>query len=89
MASRQEEFQKELKAMQKRKKNGESIAPKPDPKRDKKKELHQMQKIYVQIYGDAWKDYWVKHYWAVLDTETMTASKICLCCLREGRGIPH
>ena len=80
----QKHFNKNLKRLHKRKQQGKPLVDKPTPTQ-KKKDLHQLRKIYVQLYGDAWKDWWVKHYWACVDTETMEARRICLCCLREGR----
>ena len=40
-----------------------------------KEELDKIRNAYIKVYGDRWKEYFVKHYWWVHD-ETEKRSKI-------------
>ena len=47
-------------------------------------ELNKLQKSYVKIYGERWREYFCKHYWCVYDGLTGQCSYVkCTWCPRK------
>tara|TARA_R100001509_G_scaffold146941_1_gene104138 strand:- start:352 stop:507 length:156 start_codon:yes stop_codon:yes gene_type:complete len=46
-----------------------------------KEELDKLRIAYIKVYGERWKEYFVKHYWCVYDGGELGSTDVVKICV--------